>query len=179
MNLQENIHRIKEVMGIISEVVDLKAPNGQLSFLNSQQYHLVRSIPFKRFFGDWLNNPEGSSKVLDSNGEPRIVHHGSNFKFDKFDKNKLGEKNWMAKSATMGFFFAGNKETSKAYTGLNGMDMVGLSFRKDNDPLRARVTKFEERKKELSSKIFNEIVKPLRDIFYDDPNLKIVILINI
>ena len=168
MNLQENIHRIKQVMGIISEVVDLKAPNGQLSQLNSQQYHLVRSIPFKRFFGDWLNNPEASSKVVDSNGEPRVVHHGTNFKFDKFDKNKLGEKNWMAKSATMGFFFAGNKETSKAYTGLNGMDMAGLGFRKDTDPLKVRVTKFEEKKRELGSRIFPEIVKPLRDIFYGE-----------
>jgi hypothetical protein len=168
MNLQENINRIKQVMGIISEVVDLKAPNGQLSQLNSQQYHLVRSIPFKRFFGDWLNNPEGSSKVLDSNGEPRVVHHGTNFKFDKFDKNRLGEKNWMAKSANMGFFFAGNKETSKAYTGLNTMDYAGLGFRKDSDPLKVRVTKFEEKKKEIGSKIFPNIIKPLRDIFYGE-----------
>lgn len=52
---------------------------------------VVNSPNFIKWFGDWRNNPESASKVVDSNGFPLIVHHGSpNFKGDSFDKNKIG-----------------------------------------------------------------------------------------
>ena len=33
---------------------------------------------FKQWFGDWLNDPENASKVVDENGEPLIVYHTVN-----------------------------------------------------------------------------------------------------
>nr|DAH51597.1 MAG TPA: PolyVal ADP-Ribosyltransferase [Caudoviricetes sp.] len=32
---------------------------------------------FKAWFGDWINDPKNSSKVIDENGEPLIVYHGT------------------------------------------------------------------------------------------------------
>ena len=55
----------------------LLAPNGKKSNLTPEQYKLVRSKNFKKWFGDWENDPENSSKVLDENGEPLVVYHGS------------------------------------------------------------------------------------------------------
>ena len=53
----------------------LLAPNGKVSNLTEKQYAQVRTKAFKRWFGDWENNPENASKVVDENGEPLIVYH--------------------------------------------------------------------------------------------------------
>jgi hypothetical protein len=54
------------------------APNGKPSNLTPEQYRLVRTPAFKKWFGDWENSPETASKVLDKNGEPKIMWHGTN-----------------------------------------------------------------------------------------------------
>jgi hypothetical protein len=54
----------------------LLAPNGKRSNLNATQYDLVRSKDFKDWFGDWENDPENSSQVVDENGEPLVVYRG-------------------------------------------------------------------------------------------------------
>ena len=46
---------------------------------------------FFNWFGDWVNNPESSSKVVDKNGEPLIVYHYTNETFDTFDINYFGQ----------------------------------------------------------------------------------------
>jgi GNAT superfamily N-acetyltransferase len=106
----------------------MKAPNGKKSNLNEEQWVSVRTKEFKNWFGDWESNPKDASKVVDKNGEPRVIYHGTNANFDKFDKEKLGSKNWMADSAYTGFFFAGDKKTSQAYVGINNADWMGLSM---------------------------------------------------
>ena len=66
----------------------LLAPNGKPSNLTAEQYTLVRTPAFNKWFGDWENSPETSSKVVDSNGEPLVVYHGTNNEFNVFDFNK-------------------------------------------------------------------------------------------
>lgn len=55
----------------------LLAPNGEPSNLNAVQYKLVRTKAFKDWFGDWENDPKNASKVVDENGEPLVVYHGT------------------------------------------------------------------------------------------------------
>ncbi len=55
----------------------MKAPNGNPSNLNDKQWAQVRTKAFKDWFGDWENDPQSASKVLDENGEPRVVFHGT------------------------------------------------------------------------------------------------------
>lgn len=38
----------------------------------------VYSQAFKDYFGDWENDPGNASKVVDENGTPQILHHGTN-----------------------------------------------------------------------------------------------------
>ncbi|MBM6928193.1 hypothetical protein [Parasutterella secunda] len=57
---------------------ELLAPNGQPSNLAPEQWRQVRTPEFKAWFGDWENDSESASKVLDENGEPRVVYHGTN-----------------------------------------------------------------------------------------------------
>lgn len=53
------------------------APNGKLSNLNAFQWEQVRTPEFIEYFGDWLNDPENASQVVDENGEPKVLLHGS------------------------------------------------------------------------------------------------------
>jgi hypothetical protein len=68
---------------------ELLAPNGKPSKLTPEQYKLVRTPEFKAWFGDWENDPENSSKVIDrETKEPLIVYHGTNAEFTIFDTDE-------------------------------------------------------------------------------------------
>jgi GNAT superfamily N-acetyltransferase len=56
--------------------ITLLAPNGKPSNLTPEQYKLVRTPQFKAWFGDWENDPQNASKVVDENGEPLVVYRG-------------------------------------------------------------------------------------------------------
>jgi ADP-ribose pyrophosphatase YjhB (NUDIX family) len=127
----------------------LLAPNGKPSNLTPEQYKLVRTPEFKAWFGDWENDPKNASKVLDKNGEPRVVYHGTNNNFTIFDKSKLGENNFFAESAYMGFFFAGNVKTSEAYIGMNTMDMSAISFGAYDDVISKYKSETESIEKDI------------------------------
>lgn len=55
----------------------MKAPNGKDTNLTEDQWLSVRTEAFKSWFGDWEHDPENASKVVDENGEPLVVYHGS------------------------------------------------------------------------------------------------------
>jgi hypothetical protein len=65
----------------------LLAPNGKPSNLTAEQYILVRTPAFIEWFGDWQNDPENASKVIDENGEPLVVYHGTNNQFTIFNRS--------------------------------------------------------------------------------------------
>ena len=88
----------------------MKAPNGKPTKLTEKQWLQVRTQAFKNWFGDWMNAPEDASKVLDENGEPMIVYHGSKNKFYSFDMG-LQKTAWMGK----GFYFTPNKEFARSF----------------------------------------------------------------
>ena len=56
----------------------MKAPNGAETKLTEDQWLLVRTKNFIEWFGDWINDPESASKVVDpETREPRVMYHGS------------------------------------------------------------------------------------------------------
>lgn len=55
----------------------MTAPNGEKTKLDAEQWATVRTANFKNWFGDWENDPENASKVVDENGEPLVVYHGT------------------------------------------------------------------------------------------------------
>ena len=85
----------------------LLAPNGQPSNLTPEQYKLVRTKAFKDWFGDWEKLAEAKikdsglddstfellgrdvSKVVDKNGEPLVVYHGTKHEFNTYKSESL------------------------------------------------------------------------------------------
>ncbi len=96
------------------------APNGKPSKLTPKQYDIVRTPAFKRWFGDWQNDPENASKVVDENGEPMVMYHGSAADFNVFDKKKLGSLT-NTEISKAGFFFASNKAAADQYAFIGGL----------------------------------------------------------
>ena len=96
-----------------------RAPNGKPSRLTETQWHQVRTPEFKAWFGDWEKfakkksgvwsiGAEEVSKVVDENGEPRVVHHGTTKGgFSVFEGSKHHDA----------IHFAGEENTSVTYSG--------------------------------------------------------------
>jgi len=96
----------------------LIAPNGKPSKLTPEQYNLVRTPAFKKWFGDWENNPENASKVVDENGEPLVVYHGSPANFNIFEEKpkQIGRR----KLSIKGHYFSISKWAARQYAGSDG-----------------------------------------------------------
>jgi len=90
----------------------LLAPNGKPSNLTPEQYKLVRTPEFKSWFGDWENDPQNASKVIDENGEPLVVYHSSNNNFNNF---KTRIKTSTIQGTSIGSYFSNSEKESKRY----------------------------------------------------------------
>jgi hypothetical protein len=95
----------------------LKAPNGQPTKLTEDQWTTVRTPEFKNWFGDWENDPQNASKVVDNNGEPMVVYHGAREAgFDRFADTE-GRKQSQAPDGSS--FFTTSRDVARSYSGTN------------------------------------------------------------
>ena len=70
----------------------------------------TQSMQFKRWFGDWQNNPKKASKIVNEDGTPKVVYHGTSEKFTVFDRTK-GRSNM----DIQGMFFSPWEIDAKGY----------------------------------------------------------------
>jgi len=78
----------------------------------------IYSDNFKKWFGDWENNPQSASKVVDENGEPLVVYHGTDKDFSVFNKNRIGTNyRENGNNELGGFFFTDKKASARFYSG--------------------------------------------------------------
>jgi len=77
--------------------------------INESENKIISSPAFKNWFGD--------SKVVDKNGNPLMVYHGTDSDFDKFEITKHGKTDfgWYGK----GFYFTPNKDLAELYARQN------------------------------------------------------------
>lgn len=105
--ISNNANRsFKDIIAALDENVN--KPLFQLSAeaYNKQGKADVNSEAFKRWFGD--------SKVVDENGKPLVVYHGTNAEFDTFDLSKGKSKSGQAKYGN-GFYFTSNEKRAERY----------------------------------------------------------------
>lgn len=102
-----------------NSIKQVLAPNGKESILfrdidllvgDSEAALRVYAQTQTPAFKEWFEN----SEVVDENGEPLLVYHGSQETFDVFDPELLG-KNTGALSAKKAFFFAREKSAAEEY----------------------------------------------------------------
>lgn len=91
----------------------LLAPNGNPTNLTERQYAQVRTKAFKDWFGDWENDPENASKVVDENGEPLVVYHGGSN--TKVFNTKGGQFGAGIKKGDIGTYFTPSEKSARGY----------------------------------------------------------------
>lgn len=104
----------------------MKAPNGKATNLNEQQWLQVRTPSFKNWFGDWENDAANASKVVDDNGEPMVVYHGTgeDGSFTIFDESRFGntDKGYQGE----GFYFSESKKYAQSYAWKKGSELKSV-----------------------------------------------------
>jgi hypothetical protein len=117
----------------------MKAPNGANTNLTEDQWLSVRTEAFKNWFGDWEHDPENASKVVDENGEPRVVYHGIGAKFNTFS-HKFAMKNGAVKGR--GFYFTDDQGYAEGFAPKGGhLFKVFLNLRNPFDAEKLSLSK--------------------------------------
>lgn len=133
----------------------LLAPNGKPSNLPERLYAQVRTKEFKDWFGDWQNDPKNASKVVDENGEPRIVYHGSNqYGFDVFDPSHSDDK--------ISLFASSSKWIASTYTSFKPLEntLVRKALLKGNAIDLIKNEDWKSLEKLINSIIDNTLPRP-------------------
>lgn len=108
-----------------SKVTVPKMPNTSDGFVdsirdaNSPVKLKIKDVTESRQFKRWF----GNSKVINSDGTPKIVYHGTGSDFSVFDKSQQG-KNYLQGEG--GFFFTTSRKSAENYAKLAGEDGKGL-----------------------------------------------------
>lgn len=101
--------------------------------LTYRQWVQVRTPAFKEWFGDWENDPEAASKVIDpQTGEPLVVYHGTpNASFDVFDARMEGQNTGAANEehGLGGFYFTTDASIADTYARTLELEIAIVSER--------------------------------------------------
>ena len=83
-------------------------------------YAQITSSEFKSWFGDWINNPGGEnvSKVVNEYGEPLVVYHGTEQKFNIFEKKYANQSGFLGE----GFYFGLDKSAVEKFANISELD---------------------------------------------------------
>lgn len=171
-----------------------KAPNGAQSKLFQDLLDLcdgdrtkaiqakakVYGNGFVNWFGDWVNDPANASKVIDGNGEPLVVYHGTLGEFSVFDFNRLGEVTGQGYytdhitgeripiDSSSAFFFTDNKIAAQSYKNLaiyNQNNFREAIYRNLasvflNNPYIKSSREFDEKQKEAQIDFIDNVLSP-------------------
>ena len=143
----------------------LKAPNGENTNLTEQQWLQVRTDSFKKWFGDWENDPEEASKVVDKNGEPLAVSHSTHNVFDEFIYKQKIDAGWLG----AGFYFFGDRSLDGQY-GSHVMECF-LNIREPYFATYEEKAELSEINSDEASQEFTETVKSEWDadgVYYNE-----------
>ena len=107
-SIDEHIERMQEIDGAYFQSAVTAGAETSAKISDAQkewQEKGTDSKYFKKWFGD--------SKVVDENGQPLVVYHGTLEKFNKFDKNSIGNR---FSYDERGFFFTSSKNIANDYS---------------------------------------------------------------
>lgn len=138
------------------------APNGMPSNLTPEQYRQVRTPEFKNWFGDWEHDPENASKVVDQNGEPKVVYHGTPNEFTIFRNTQQNDAGWLGK----GYYFYGVERESHGYMGKKDGHLMAL-FLNVRDPYYLNEEEHDELVERDDVDFSAEFTERIREEGYD------------
>ncbi len=97
------------------------------SKVNTKLENVTHSQQFKRWFGDWVNKPYSASKVVDVDGKPLVVYHGTDADFTVF-KSKDGN-----------YWFSASEDYAEAMAEERGGNRVMQTYLNMRKPYYAKL----------------------------------------
>lgn len=88
---------------------------------------VTESRQFKRWFGDWQKKPRSASKVVNADGTPKVVYHGTNQEFHTFQ------------SQNGAYFFSESQDYAESMAEERGGDRVIQAYLDMRRPLRVEM----------------------------------------
>ncbi len=103
---------INDLIDFVNTYTDekIKIDGAERWTTNSAGKRIAKTEEGMRAFYEWF----GDSKVVDENGKPLVVYHGTNAEFDTFDLSKAKSKSGQAKYGN-GFYFTSNEKRAERY----------------------------------------------------------------
>lgn len=103
-------------------------PEGRFSASAEQtENEQTETEAFKKWFGDWQNHPESASKVVNADGTPKVVYHGTNAVFNTFR-----QKNGV-------YFFSESRDYAESMAEERGGTRVVETYLNIRNPLYVRM----------------------------------------
>lgn len=99
--------------------------------LKKENKDITKTEAFKKWFGD--------SKVVDEKGEPLVVYHGTDVKFNEFKKETFNKNEISGDYVGEAFYFS-NKETALKY----GKDIIPVYLKSENPLIVNNYKDFEK-----------------------------------
>ena len=100
----------------------------------------VYSDQFFNWFGDWTSEEkENVSKVVDENGEPKVVYHGSKTNITIFDSSKSDARNELSKIIKPTNFFSDDKTVADAFAKTEKQSIANAIAASFNEVAEAQV----------------------------------------
>jgi hypothetical protein len=93
-------------------------------------------------FAEWF----GDSRVVDAQGHPLVVYHGTNQTFDTFSKERGGMATGPQAGAAHGFFFTDDKDEAQEYAEHAGRRVIANieQFEKETERLKLHADRLEK-----------------------------------
>ena len=131
-------------------VLETKETDKGVMLYNIDTKTQTKTPAFKKWFGN--------SKIVDANGNPLVVYHGSNAEFTEFDNGTLGSGDRGVQSSQLGHFFTVSNQEAKSY----GSNVVS-SFLSIKNPYITSFESIREKdgfdfKQELISKGYDGVI---------------------
>jgi hypothetical protein len=114
----------------------------------------TESSQFKRWFGDWQNNPARASKAVNRDGTPKVLYHYTDNVFSIFDISRSGAN--QGKTHGDGIYLSSNPNEF-SYAGKNRMQLYAAIFH----PFEMQLSKAE------AEKIYDKYFKPFHKDTYN------------
>lgn len=83
------------------------------SKVKSKFKNITETQQFKRWFGDWQKHPELASKIVNDDGTPMILYHGTNAIFSIFDAQRISRT---TKRFVEGFYFTAERKVAEKWS---------------------------------------------------------------
>lgn len=112
-------------------------PRAVKRYYQSPRDRVTETPAFKKWFGD--------SKVVDDQGQPLVVFHGTNQSFDAFSKDTLGSAT-KSHSSKLGYFFTSSPRVASEYAQHAGEHQIAgrIEHEKTTEKLMKEVDRLEE-----------------------------------